>query len=96
MKLQLNEFGYLADFESWTRETALQLAKDQECELIAESWKVIYALREHYAANKRAPELSLLCKMSGETLQRIFELFPAGPAAGACKVAGLPRPTGCI
>ena len=29
-------------------------------------------------------------------LAYIYELFPKGPAAGACKVAGLPKPTGCV
>ncbi|NMA52801.1 MAG: sulfurtransferase TusE, partial [Peptococcaceae bacterium] len=23
-------------------------------------------------------------------------LFPAGPARGACKIAGLPKPMGCV
>jgi tRNA 2-thiouridine synthesizing protein E len=27
---------------------------------------------------------------------KIYELFPSGPAKGACKVAGLPKPTGCV
>jgi len=25
-----------------------------------------------------------------------FNLFPSDPAKGACKMAGLPKPTGCI
>jgi len=37
-----------------------------------------------------------LCKQSGFPLKAIYELFPSGPAKGACKVAGLPKPTGCV
>jgi tRNA 2-thiouridine synthesizing protein E len=29
-------------------------------------------------------------------LKKIYELFPSGPAKGACKVAGLAKPTGCV
>ena len=29
-------------------------------------------------------------------LARIYELFPSGPGKGACKMAGLPKPTGCV
>ena len=37
-----------------------------------------------------------LCKETDLKLSRIYELFPSGPANGACKVAGLPKPTGCV
>jgi tRNA 2-thiouridine synthesizing protein E len=37
-----------------------------------------------------------LCKETGFPLQKIYVLFPSGPAKGACKVAGLPKPTGCV
>jgi tRNA 2-thiouridine synthesizing protein E len=37
-----------------------------------------------------------LCKSTGFKLNKIYELFPSGPAKGACKVAGLPKPTGCV
>ena len=33
------------------------------------------------------------CEMK---LNEIYALFPSGPAKGACKVAGLPKPTGCV
>jgi len=26
----------------------------------------------------------------------LYKLFPKGPALQACKVAGLPKPTGCV
>jgi dissimilatory sulfite reductase related protein len=38
----------------------------------------------------------LLCKETGFKLKYIYELFPSGPARGACKIAGLPKPTGCV
>jgi tRNA 2-thiouridine synthesizing protein E len=37
-----------------------------------------------------------LCKDTGFQLKYIYELFPSGPAKGACKIAGLPKPTGCV
>jgi len=29
-------------------------------------------------------------------LNQVYELFPSGPAKGACRIAGLPKPTGCV
>ena len=43
-----------------------------------------------------APMIRKMCKETGLSLRQIYELFPSGPAKGACKVAGLPKPTGCV
>ena len=43
-----------------------------------------------------APMIRKLCKETGFPLKRIYELYPSGPAKGACKVAGLAKPTGCV
>jgi tRNA 2-thiouridine synthesizing protein E len=37
-----------------------------------------------------------ICQTTGLSLKRIYELFPSGPAKGACKLAGLPKPDGCV
>jgi tRNA 2-thiouridine synthesizing protein E len=37
-----------------------------------------------------------LCKETGFKLSYVYEMFPSGPAKGACKLAGLPKPTGCV
>ena len=37
-----------------------------------------------------------VCKGTGLRLQQIYDLFPSGPAKGACKLAGLPKPDGCV
>ena len=37
-----------------------------------------------------------VCKATGLPLKRVYELFPSGPARGACKLAGLPKPDGCV
>ena len=43
-----------------------------------------------------APMVRSVCKETGLSLRRIYELFPSGPAKGACKLAGLPKPDGCV
>jgi tRNA 2-thiouridine synthesizing protein E len=37
-----------------------------------------------------------ICQTTGFSLKHIYELFPSGPAKGACKLAGLPKPDGCV
>jgi tRNA 2-thiouridine synthesizing protein E len=65
-------------------------------ELTDKHWKVINYLREYYLEFGIAPMIRKLCKKTEFSLKEIYDLFPSGPAKGACKVAGLPKPTGCV
>jgi len=65
-------------------------------EMTEEHNKVIDALQEYYKKNGIAPMVRILSKTTGFPLKRIYELFPSGPGKGACKMAGLPKPTGCV
>lgn len=65
-------------------------------ELTDEHQKVIDALQDYYKKNGIAPMVRILSKTTGYPLKRIYELFPSGPGKGACKMAGLPKPTGCV
>ncbi len=96
--LELNEEGFLANPEVWNEEVARALAKAEEGldQLTDEHWAVIRFIRGHYQQNQVAPMVRSVCKTTGLPLRRIFELFPSGPAKGACKLAGLPKPDGCV
>jgi tRNA 2-thiouridine synthesizing protein E len=96
--IQLNEEGFMLNPEEWNEDIALALAKSQEGidSLTAEHWSAIRYIREYYEEKKMAPMVRKVCKNSGLSLTRIFELFPSGPAKGACKLAGLPKPDGCV
>jgi TusE/DsrC/DsvC family sulfur relay protein len=97
-KLLLNEEGFLVDPKEWDRDVALALARDQEglAELSDDHWKVIDYIREYYMGKDMAPMVRKMCKNTGLSLKEIFALFPSGPAKGACKLAGLPKPDGCV
>jgi len=97
-KLELNEEGFLAHPEEWTEDIARSLAKDQEDidELTQDHWAVIRFIRGYYEEKKLAPMVRAICKTTNLPLRQIYELFPSGPAKGACKLAGLPKPDGCV
>ncbi len=96
--IELNEEGFLADPAVWDRSIAAALARQEEGihELTAEHWAVIEIIRYHYVETSLAPMVRKICQATGLTLKRIYELFPSGPAKGACKLAGLPKPDGCV
>ena len=101
--LEVDEEGYLVNINDWNRDAAEVLAKSENLEMTESHWEVIEFLREYYNEYQIAPAVRVLTKAIGKKLgpekgnsKYLYELFPYGPAKQACKVAGLPKPTGCI
>ncbi len=96
-QVEIDEDGFIVNPEQWDENVAAYFCKDEGIEeLTDEHWKVINYLRDYYQQFEVAPMIRKLCKETGCNLKKIYELFPSGPAKGACKVAGLPKPTGCV
>lgn len=97
VKIEVDEDGFMQEPDQWTEEVAKALATTEGVDdLTEEHWKVVNYLRDYYLKFGIAPMIRKLCKETGFPLKRIYELFPSGPAKGACKVAGLAKPTGCV
>ena len=58
--------------------------------------EILDFLQDYYKKNGIAPMVRILSKNTGYKLKEVYELFPSGPGKGACKMAGLPKPTGCV
>ena len=94
---EVDEDGFLQNPELWDEEVCKAFAPHEHIEEVTdEHWAVIRYIREYYLEFGVAPMIRKLCKESGCNLKRMYELFPSGPAKGACKLAGLPKPTGCV
>ncbi|MEA4902752.1 TusE/DsrC/DsvC family sulfur relay protein [Desulfitobacterium sp.] len=94
---ELDEDGFLEDASAWNEDVAKALAPNEDVpELTEEHWKVINYLRDYYDQFGVAPMVRKLLKDTGYDQKTIYELFPTGPGKGACKIAGLPKPTGCV
>jgi TusE/DsrC/DsvC family sulfur relay protein len=97
VSLEVDEDGFMQEPDKWNEDAALALATTEGVDEMGDShWKVVNYLRKYYLDFGVAPMIRKLCKETGYSLKEIYELFPSGPAKGACKVAGLPKPTGCV
>lgn len=95
--IEVDEDGFIQDPDLWSEALAAAIGKIEDVpELTEEHWKVVNYLRGYYQQFGIAPMIRKLCKETGFNLKYIYELFPSGPAKGACKIAGLPKPTGCV
>ncbi len=96
-QVEVDEDGFMADPELWNDDIVHAFAHLEGVDELTENhWKVIHYLRDYWKKFGIAPMIRKLCKETGFTLQQIYEMFPSGPAKGACKLAGLPKPTGCV
>jgi len=100
---EADEEGYLIDLSTWNAELADLIAKDEEIEMSDDHWEVVNFLRQYYEDFQIAPAVRVLTKAVKKTMGKekgnskyLYVLFPYGPAKQACKIAGLPKPTGCI
>ena len=97
MEIEVDEDGFIQEPDRWSEELAAAIAKIENVDQLTEDhWKVVNYLRDYYQEFGIAPIVRKLCKETDFKLKYIYELFPSGPAKGACKIAGLPKPTGCV
>ena len=101
--IEHDEEGYIVDIEQWSEELADVIAVQEEIEMNDEHWEVVNFLREYYQEYQIAPAVRVLIKAMKKAFgedkgnnKYMYNLFPYGPAKQACKIAGLPKPTGCI
>lgn len=101
--LETDEEGYLVNLDDWSEDAALKLAEAEGLEMTDDRWEIVNFLREYYQEYQIAPAVRVLTKAIGKKLGKdkgnsryLYELFPYGPAKQACKIAGLPKPTGCV
>ena len=96
-EVAVNEEGFFEDPDQWTESMAVELARDAGIdELTDRHWKVIRFMRDEYRAKGTGPTVRVLGKTSGVSVKELYQLFPKGPAKTAAKIAGIPKPRGCI
>ncbi len=93
----VNDEGFFEQPEQWTEEMAPEIARAEGIdELTDRHWQVIDFMRAQYAQKGTGPTVRVLGKTSGVSVKELYQLFPKGPAKVAAKIAGIPKPRGCI
>ena len=95
--VERDQEGFFLHPEQWTEDMADQIAAENGIsELTDRHWQVINFMRNAYLENGSAPSIRTLGKVSGVPIKELYQLFPKGPAKLAAKIAGIPKPRGCI
>ena len=95
-KVTVNDEGFMTDATQWTPEIGEGIAEEVGLRLTPDHWKVITFCREDAAREGQPPGLRRISKLSGVGTKELYALFPKGPGKLAARVAGLPKPHGCV
>jgi dissimilatory sulfite reductase related protein len=97
VSVELNDEGFFTEPDVWTREMAEELAHHEGIEdLTDQHWQVIEFMRKEYFEKGTGATVRVLGKNSGVSVKELYALFPKGPAKTAARIAGIPKPKGCI
>jgi dissimilatory sulfite reductase related protein len=96
-EVTVDDDGFFADPQQWREEMVPQVARESGIDsLTSQHWQVVKFMRHEYAEKGTGPNVRALSKTSGVSIKELYQLFPKGPAKLAAKIAGIPRPRGCI
>jgi tRNA 2-thiouridine synthesizing protein E len=94
--LDVNEEGYLTNMNQWTEGVAAVIAAEEGVGPLVEGhWRVIRYLREQQSKGA-ALTIRGMGKSGIVTTKELYDLFPGGPLKKSSKIAGIPKPVGCI
>src|SRR5262249_43825901 len=93
----LDNDGFFADPRQWRAEMAPQIARESGIDsLTSQHWQGVKFMRHEDAEKGTGPSVRALSKTSGVSINELSHLVPKGPAQLAAKIAGIPKPRGCI
>ena len=95
-EVDVNEEGYLTDMSQWNESIAAAIAAEEGIGPLNEGHnKVIHYLRTQQAAGA-ALTIRSMGKSGVVSTKELYDLFPGGPLKKSSKIAGIPKPVGCI
>ena len=90
--------------ENWTPQTGATEAEREGLKLVDDHWEAVQALQEYFARHSEQPTINMreLHDALDEKfhikggIRYLYKLFPGGPIAQGCRIAGLQAPAGAI
>lgn len=95
-EVQINEEGFLTEFDDWNEQVAAALASNIGIDMTERHWEVIRFLRADYQEKGETATTRRVQTAGGFPTKEQFTLFPKKPAKKMAYIAGLPKPHGCV
>ncbi len=93
--VEVTDEGYLVNRKDWTKEIAIEIAKEEGIELTEKHFEVIEYLRKESAAGTQL-SIRKVGKSGIVDIKGLYQLFPGGPLKYSSKFAGISKPASCV
>jgi TusE/DsrC/DsvC family sulfur relay protein len=93
--VDVNEEGYFTDPSQWSREIAVEIAKEEGISLTDQHFAIMDFLRNRFNSGDNLSIRSI--NHSGVIdVKTFYQLFPGAPLKKATRIAGIPKPASCV
>ena len=93
--VNVNAEGYFENPAQWTKDMAIEMAKDYSITLTDKHFALLDFLRQKYLGGEQ-----LSIRKVGTSgivdVKEFYQLFPGGPLKISSKLAGIPKPMSCV
>ena len=93
--VEVNDEGYFTDPSQWTKEIAVDVAKQEGVELTDKHYEMLEYLRNKF---NNGDQLTIrgINKSGIVDVKTFYQMFPGAPLKKSTKIAGIPKPTSCV
>jgi dissimilatory sulfite reductase related protein len=93
--ISVTEEGYFTDPMQWSKEIAVEIAKEEGIDLTGKHFEVLNYLRDSVQKGE-VLTIRSVGKSGILDIKGFYDLFPGGPLKKASKIAGIPKPVSCV
>jgi len=95
--VDVDDEGFMTNRAQWTQTIGEAIAREEGIAALTPAhWKVIEFMQKEAQETGQAPTVRKITKSGLITTKELYDIFPGGPAKKAAKIAGLPKPVGCV
>lgn len=95
VSVDVNDEGYFTDPSQWTKEIAVDVAKQEGVELTDKHYEMLEYLRNKFNSGDQLT-IRGINKSGIVDVKTFYQMFPGAPLKKSTKIAGIPKPTSCV
>jgi len=94
--VDVNEEDYFTDPSQWTKEIAVEIAKEEGIATLTDQHFAIIEFLRNRHLNGDALSIRSINHSGIIDVKTFYQLFPGAPLKKATKIAGIPKPASCV